>query len=89
MKKKIYDTKVGERIKFIKHKHWIIDKYIDCSGMTGEVIEVSERHIFVDLHSDKYKEILADWDNTLVFAYERKYENVVVEIINGYQAKKN
>jgi len=83
MNKNIYDTKVGERIKFIKHKHWIINEYIDCSGLTGKVNEVAPHHIIVDLDGDKFKKILADWDHCLVFAGEDKYKNVIVEIIDG------
>ena len=83
MNKNIYDTKVGERIKFIKHKHWIIDEYIDCSGLTGKVIEAAPHHIIIDLEGDKFKKILADLDHCLIFTGEDKYKNVIVETIGG------
>ena len=80
-KQNIYKVKQGSKIKFGEHKHWIIDKWIDCTGMTGTVIESAHLHVIVDLHDNTHQITLADWENCLVFCGEQKYNNVNVNVL--------
>lgn len=86
MLKSIYKIKLGTKIKFGKHKHWVLNEFIDCTGMIGTIIEndgLTKKHnyVIVDLENPKHQIKLRDWENCLVFTGEEMYKDVKVEEI--------
>jgi len=79
---------IGTKVQFKPNTHTAISNFeIDISNLTGIVTESSPDFLAIQLDSDRYKEELFEWQNSVEF-YGEFADNSTVDASNLYNVVK-